>query len=170
MLCENCHKNEACIHMTQIINGEKTVRNLCAECAGLKEMEEQISFQNIFQGLLNMAGLAAAKEDMEEESEKVATGPECSQCHMTYNEFVNSGKLGCDKCYHVFQSNLNVALRNMQAGIRHTGKIPQRGGVAFIEKRQIELLRQQLTEAIGKEAYEEAARLRDEIRALQKEE
>ena len=33
MLCENCGKNEAAIHLTQIQNNEMTTRHLCEVCA-----------------------------------------------------------------------------------------------------------------------------------------
>ena len=33
MLCDHCHKNEATIHMTNIINNQKTEQHLCSACA-----------------------------------------------------------------------------------------------------------------------------------------
>lgn len=33
MLCDKCKKNEANVHVTQIVNGIKYEQNLCAQCA-----------------------------------------------------------------------------------------------------------------------------------------
>ncbi len=33
MLCENCQKREATYHVTQTINGHKTEKHLCGQCA-----------------------------------------------------------------------------------------------------------------------------------------
>ena len=39
MLCDNCQKNEATIHITRVVEGKVRAIHLCAECA--KEQEEQ---------------------------------------------------------------------------------------------------------------------------------
>lgn len=33
MLCDNCKKNEATVHMTRVVNGKKSERHLCNACA-----------------------------------------------------------------------------------------------------------------------------------------
>lgn len=33
MLCDKCRKNEANVHVTQIVNGVRYEQNLCAQCA-----------------------------------------------------------------------------------------------------------------------------------------
>ena len=33
MLCDDCKKNSACVHLTQIMNGEKVDKQLCEHCA-----------------------------------------------------------------------------------------------------------------------------------------
>ena len=39
MLCDNCQKNEATIHIKRVVEGKVRAIHLCAECA--KEQEEQ---------------------------------------------------------------------------------------------------------------------------------
>ena len=36
MLCQNCKEHEATVHLTQIINNEKTNLSLCKDCAAKK--------------------------------------------------------------------------------------------------------------------------------------
>jgi len=50
----------------------------------------------------------------------------------------------------------------------HTGKVPLRQAGRLRIERELERLRQELQEAIGKEEYERAAVLRDRIRMLEK--
>ena len=37
MMCEECGKSVAVVHVEQMINGKKVVMNLCRECAEKKE-------------------------------------------------------------------------------------------------------------------------------------
>ena len=45
--------------------------------------------------------------------------------------------------------------------------MPKRNGGAFLKKHELEELKRRLVDAISKEEYEEAAVLRDRIRALE---
>lgn len=62
MICERCHKNEASVHTVQIINGEKIEHYYCQNCANETGIDNPISFQDIFQGLLNF-GMAKARRN-----------------------------------------------------------------------------------------------------------
>lgn len=42
MLCERCQERPASVHVTRIINGEKTELYLCQECA--RELQPQLNF------------------------------------------------------------------------------------------------------------------------------
>lgn len=61
MLCERCHERAATVHVTKIVNGEKTGYHLCEQCA--KEQGEIMNpfvagnafdFNKLLSGLLNM--------------------------------------------------------------------------------------------------------------------
>ena len=43
MLCDHCHKNEATIHMTNIVNNQKTEQHLCGTCATELQQEGKLS-------------------------------------------------------------------------------------------------------------------------------
>ena len=43
MLCDHCHKNEATIHMTNIVNNQKTEQHLCGTCATQLQQEGKLS-------------------------------------------------------------------------------------------------------------------------------
>lgn len=54
MLCEKCHANKAVVHITQIINGQRTEQYLCRDCAEkanvIKSPQDlfSTSFKNMF--------------------------------------------------------------------------------------------------------------------------
>lgn len=96
--------------------------------------------------------------------------PVCENCGMTFAKFREKTLLGCPHCYRVFEKPLVSLLERAQEGhSSHMGKVPRRAGAS--EARQVRLtrMRRQLEEALGEEDYETAARLRDELQAMETE-
>lgn len=167
MLCDECGKRNATVHVEQTINGKKTVMNLCEECAREKGVlnvffPESFSLDNLLSALLGSV-----------QSELPALQPgevetRCTVCGMSYRDFARYGRLGCSRCYETFEERLMPLLRRIHGSDRHTGKVPSRVvGTAKVE-REIETLRRQLSQAVAREAYEEAAVLRDRIKELER--
>ena len=99
----------------------------------------------------------------------------CSSCGTTYEEFIQKGRFGCSECYRSFNGQLGKTLKSIQGAEQHTGKRPKGFVVATVNKAyknisESEKLAILLQEAIEKEEFEEAARLRDLIKQLKKEE
>ena len=165
MLCEKCKKNTATVCVTTIINGDKTVKNLCQDCAGKEghlhmEMpfDHDFSLKNLWPTIFSLG---------QGDFSKQSGSQRCPQCQLSFQEFAQGGRLGCSHCYETFQSRLESMLQRIQGSRQHMGKLPKRlAGVKGIE-RQIEALRGQLQQAITVENFELAAQLRDEIKALQ---
>lgn len=166
MQCEKCGQKPAVMHMTQYINGNLVETHLCEECAKKGGLGGPISFQDLFQGLINLAGACPEKRETQKSKEDTV---KCPCCGMTYEEFRENGRLGCAACYKTFQKNLDVMLKSMHGSNTHKGKIPKRAGGAILAKREKDKLRELLKKAIAEEAFEEAARLRDQIRAMERE-
>jgi protein arginine kinase activator len=55
----------------------------------------------------------------------------------------------------------------MHKGLEHRGKVPERQARRLEQERELRGLHEKLREAVGKELYEEAALLRDQIRQLE---
>lgn len=163
MLCEKCHKNPATVHVQQIMNGAKKEMHLCTECSIMTDMP--ISFDNLFQGFLDSILSMAATQQSSQKPESPAL--QCAACGITYDVFKSTGKLGCSECYHTFSHELEALLKSVQGSTRHEGKFPQRSGVILRQKRETDRLRVLLSKAIEAENYEEAASLRDRIRAME---
>ena len=90
----------------------------------------------------------------------------CEQCGMTYAEFRKGGMLGCANCYKAFKTPLTALLQRVHGNTQHAGRVP--GGVhsGTSIRMNIDRLKQKLQKAVADEEYEQAAKLRDTIRAL----
>jgi len=138
----------------------------------LEHITDNISMETIFQGFLEQMQkftgassppIGNQKAPIENEKTVVA----CPKCTMTYEDFKTSGKLGCATCYLSFARPVEALLKNVHGSTRHEGKYPQRSGAKIKQQLYVEELRANLKNAIAEENFEEAARLRDEIRNLE---
>ena len=168
MFCDRCKKNQASVRMQQFINGKKTEINICHECA---YGDEQLNLENFFQGLMGSL-LAHSMKDTQfvplGKTDKAHNEPECQACEMTYKEFKEKGRLGCEQCYSTFRRQLAPIINSIQSGSEHKGKIPLRSGAKLNLERHIDKLSRDLRSLVEQEEYEKAAALRDEIRRLQR--
>jgi protein arginine kinase activator len=166
MLCQNCQENDAKVHVSKIINGEKEDIYLCEECAhitGDLDFGLDFSFNNLLTGLLNNQFHPHHKINLSNNNIK------CEFCELTYDTFSKSGRLGCSECYNSFTDKIDKVLRRIHGNNRHTGKIPKRAGEKVMAKRKVKKLRKLMDEAVAKEEFERAAELRDEIKELKDE-
>lgn len=195
MLCQNCGKNEVTFHYTQVINGVKKEMALCDKCArslGLESLDFNmpIDFSNFLGDFLNVAA------DTDFLPNFTKTGVlQCDNCKMTYEDFVNTGKIGCSHCYDTFARILDPVLKNIHGSSIHVGrrsrltnsekenvaKDVQNANKKNTQKQEkvkqskedtkqekIDKLNEDLKLAIKEERYEDAAKLRDEIKKYNK--
>lgn len=162
MRCEECGQRPATVHVTRVVNGQATSRHLCERCAREQgELEPFWGWEPKF-GLPDL--LSGFFEYPGRRRHAV-----CRRCGLSYGEFVRSGLLGCATCYESFAAELEPVLRRVQGSTRHAGKVPRRAPArAASPAAQLEELRRQLEAAIREERYEDAARIRDRIRALER--
>ncbi len=154
MLCEECGEREAAVVVTTVINGESTSRNLCRECVKKYQKGGDVS-----------ALLAAILSSMYKA--RGSSGKSCAHCGMTLEEFNKTGMLGCAECYRTFRSELDPMLNRIQGRTQHAGRRPHTDPAAQERGDRIMKLRRAMEAAVSEEAFEEAARLRDELKKLQ---
>ncbi len=94
-------------------------------------------------------------------------GLACPDCGITLVEFRQRGRLGCPKDYEVFGAQLRDLLERIHGSSQHVGRAPSVDDAAVKRMQRITELRAALDAAIRDEAYEAAAKLRDELRTLQ---
>lgn len=171
MLCKNCNKNEATFHYTEIINGVKKEIALCDKCRnklGIGSLDFNIPlgmqdfFSDFFENNSYMPEIEFSKK------------LKCDKCGMSYDEFVQGGRIGCINCYDTFQSKLDLILKNIHGFNQHKGRILNSPKTKIIEQQkenpknnEITNLKNKLKELVKEEKYEEAAKVRDEIKKIE---
>ncbi len=176
MKCDQkeCDK-EATVHLTEIVNGNITKLHLCEEHAKQKgvEMEQHFGIADLLQGLAEYGGPPS-----EAETKRV----KCPNCGMTYEDFKKIGRLGCGDCYRTFRESLAPLLKRIHGATQHTGKVvlaalsepkeptsksSKASARSSAKSADVDALKEKLRKAIENESYEEAARIRDQIRSLE---
>ena len=160
MQCENCHKNTATIHLTEIIDGQRSEMHLCEYCASEEGIvvKSQIPINELLSSLLASQPSA---DDLAGVAEKEVA---CPQCGFTLEQFRRESVLGCPYDYQVFEKLLLGLIRKAHGGQTvHCGKVPSKTPKAARKEIELAGLRQQLDAAVQEEDYERAAELRDEI-------
>ncbi|HEY8531863.1 MAG TPA: UvrB/UvrC motif-containing protein [Limnochorda sp.] len=169
MLCEDCHEREATVHITHVVNGEKSEAHLCEACAQKRSETQGLApfgLQSFLKGLFDPETLFGTSAPPGFGG--LHRADRCERCGLSLDDFRRLGHLGCAHCYEQFRRQLQPALQRIHGATSHRGKVPSRGNETVILRRDLQRLREQLAAAIGREAYEEAASLRDRIHALEK--
>lgn len=155
--CGECKKPIA-IRYTEIVGGSITHTSMCADCPELQR---------------KLYGITPAEQIY---SQTGQAGLGCGNCGTTLEEVKRGHRLGCMECYSVFG---DLLLLEMQA----LGRIPQRvlttkksqpihigrspgERLAINQSSKLLALNEALRETLSREDYEQAAWLRDQIKAL----
>lgn len=170
MICDECGANNATIRLLTMSNGQKIERHLCADC--MNEMRDKFSAINlnslagILGGLLQQFIPTPNPDGERPRMDESLRGLSCPGCSQSYEAFQKSGLLGCAQCYQAFREPLDTMLKGVQGNAQHCGRVPGGGSGEISIRLNIDRLKQRLGRAIAEEEYEEAATLRDRIRAL----
>ena len=181
MLCQNCGKNEVNFRYTQIVNGVKKEMTLCEDCARKLGLYNDMDFSMPISMSSFLGDMLGNYEEAFLPSFSSIATSKCNTCGTDYDEFIERGLLGCENCYDVFSNKIDSLLKNIHGSNRHVGRISK-----FIESNnnlnefnkaekelknnkkekvsKIEELKEKLNKAIKEERYEDAAKLRDEIK------
>lgn len=162
MLCQNCGKYDATTHVKRIINGETAEAHLCTDCAhALGYTDVFGGFGNTFSDLLGSFFGEPAKSALSTRTVR------CEKCGNTFNDIVNSGKLGCADCYRTFYDKLLPSLQRIHGKTRHEGKVPNiHQAENTTPQDSLIRLETELKEAIENQNFEKAAELRDKINEI----
>lgn len=159
MKCEICGKNTATIHYTEIINEKLREIHLCEWCAQQKEalVKPHFSTAEFLSGMLDVEQIFAERQVKK-----------CARCGFSRGDFQKLGRLGCSECYQVFREDIRLLLKRIHGSSQHAGNTPSVSKRKDTTIEVLNKLRQELKVAISREKFEEAARLRDKIREMEK--
>lgn len=164
MVCDICAVNPATVHLTEIVDEQMTELHLCEECAKTKSMDMEQQF-----GLADLlAGLSDVSKTLVEDKEIIKL--KCPNCGISYEDFRKMGRLGCSECYNSFRKYLAPLLKRIHGSSKHYGKIPLAIILPAQAKPELAELKAKLEKAIQDEEFEEAARIRDVLKELEKKE
>jgi protein arginine kinase activator len=163
MSCDQCREREAVIHLTQIVNDQVTTLHLCEKCAAEKGVDSPGAHAKTPLGtLIGAMGKGTEQLPIPRSSDV------CSRCGGTFQDFRETGRLGCPDCYRAFEAPLRDLLRRLHGSTHHLGeRYAEREAAAAVDHEQAADLREQLRLAVETENFELAAELRDRLRVLE---
>ncbi len=141
-LCQICHHRIAEHKFVRIVGGVETPYRICSHCKALMDNKYK---------------------ELQAEAARKAIPPEkrvCPVCGSTLQSFSETGVLGCENCYHVFDDYLFEYIRGYHGATTHVGMDAKPVQV------DVEALYRQLADLVKNEDYENAARLRQKIKRL----
>ncbi len=174
MKCQKCGVNEATTHIKTMINGQYTEYYLCPDCADKMGYSNMFGdFSTEFSNLLGSFFGNALPERTQ--------ATRCPFCGSTYNDIVKNGIVGCSQCYDTFRDELVPTIRRIHGNTTHCGKKStqwrnslQNKKIATVQKKELtttnsklDNLKKQLQEAIQAQEFEQAAKLRDDIKEME---
>lgn len=176
MRCDNCGEREAAIHLTQIVNNSVTTMHLCEQCAAEKGVETGAGVAKFPLGDF----LASLGKGGGGKAEEPDTAAPCPACGGTLDDFRQTGRLGCGRCYTTFEPHLRDLLRRLHGSTQHVGErytgpeaAETESGVGAVAAAgapadsRVSALKEQLRRAVEAENFELAAELRDRLKVLE---
>ena len=159
MKCEKCNNREVTFFYSADINGEKTERHLCAECARAEGYGGVMDFD------LHPAGMF----------ESVFNGffgdffaPQRAMLSAFDGFGAPFGRMMAPRLAIPRVSFVVGDTNPAAVGEESETKIPSDAGEEVRRRRELDALRQQLDEAVKTEDFEKAISLRDQIKGMEK--
>lgn len=183
MLCDKCGKNNASVFFKQVINDKETTMHLCDQCANEVMDIGNFSLDKFFNDFGSSYFSSSETPFLGSDYGSVGNGSlKCPVCGMSYGDFSRSGKLGCSECYSTFANRILPVVKSIHGRNKHVGKIKDsccqcadtNNKKTLSEEEQSKFyekmaLQKQLQELIKSEKFEEAATVRDKIKAIESE-
>ncbi|MEP6689164.1 MAG: UvrB/UvrC motif-containing protein [Gemmatimonadales bacterium] len=163
MSCDQCREREAVIQLTQIVNDQVTTLHLCEKCAAEKGVDSPGAHAKTPLGTL-----IGAMGKSPEQAPAPRSSDVCLKCGATFQDFRDTGRLGCPDCYRSFEIPLRDLLRRLHGSTHHLGeRYAEREPAAAVAQEPAVDLREQLRLAVETENFELAAELRDRLRVVE---
>lgn len=155
MKCDRCGKPSV-YHSTLIVNGVSQNTHLCRECA-IKEGVFSKAPNSLFDDMFSTFADFLPFESVEDIN--------CPVCKTTLKQFKSSGILGCPNCYQAFQDEISKIIKRIAPYSQHK-QISDTKATKKTKTDKITELRLEMAQAVKEERYEDAAKIRDEIKKI----
>jgi len=158
--CQRCGTRPATIHVTEVaLQGGHAEAHLCNACCQEAGWTPLVPPPPV-------AELVASPADGEATTpDESADEPSCPNCGLQFSEYQQVNLFGCAHDYTRFAESADELIRRWHGALQHTGRRPGEDAPDAGEARRAEL-HTELAAAVSGERYEDAARLRDQLRQL----
>ena len=165
MRCDNCGK-VATYHSIEIVNGDRVEQHLCSDCAS--SLRQEIDFMPM---TLPTIGEFFDFPLTFRQPRRVKTILQCPKCGCTSDDFLQTGKLGCNECYKYLKEVVDPAIDEVLSNNDMPDKISLNDGINkdIPLANNLESLQEQLKVAVKEERFEDASRLKQQIDKLKNE-
>lgn len=160
MLCEVCREKDADIVFKTVTGNQVATKAMCMGCANAMQ-----------QDMIKMFLALGFRKDQIDggnepaEAQKVMPRYLCAHCGRPFDHLDDSTMAGCPACYDAMRDELAGHFAGQ--GVE---KVPEKPEVEQEAERRVNAsaqeLKYQLMEAVIREDFEEAAKLRDQIRQM----
>ncbi len=161
MICQICEEQQATVHYTEIINNKAVALHLCEDCARKKEIIDQFgnfSMSDLVKGLAGFVGTESEEGNLK-----------CDNCGLLFSDFRKTGRFGCSECYKAFQTELEPLIKRIHGSTKHVGNfVPLKHSKEVKALSKIGKLKVEMEKVVQQEEFEQAAKIRDQIKKLEK--
>jgi protein arginine kinase activator len=180
--CQLCGKKEANIHLTELdASGSPRELHVCGSCSQALGSQLEDGPPAIAALLEQATSAAVTSTEAAAEAESTET---CPMCGLSYADYAGLNLFGCAHDYVAFGDQLELLLSRYHGASHHIGRQPSRApspgpapsapatavavaeGDTNGEAKERRRLEAELKDAVAKERYEDAARLRDALKGL----
>lgn len=176
--CSICNERDAVIFVKIVTEDHIEEKGLCATCAAkYLEKKDDIAEVNVIDERLIqvieemkdlLAGIVAniSAISVIMNNQKTEPGERCGNCGTTFQEFKDTGILGCPYCYASFRDHIRDYVFETQRGSAHKGRMPEKFAKLYVLKKEIGFLNGKLKRLLESEQYEEADKIRKRLDRL----
>lgn len=175
-ICELCEKNPATAHLTEVADNGRDLQELhiCNGCMSRLHLDLPNNPPAIAEILAMAENSDHSDTDVEievnvqlqNEDSGEDDSARCPDCGISYSEFSKNNRFGCATDYQTFSDELTRLFDELQGASQHIGRGPGNADqhAQLLDKRI--RLERKLQDVIAEERFEEAARIRDELKEL----
>ena len=165
MQCEKCKIKRATVFFTEL---DRTRHALCSFCdaeqrGGVHTSESDTKYapkSYLYELSYKDDAMYCANDSLDE-------GLLCSACKTRLGDILNSGRMGCPNCYTSFSGVVQFVGYGNQYYSKHNEKMPRRFRERLDLQSRIVKLGILLSDAVREQKFEDAAKIRDEIKLLE---
>ncbi len=174
MICDFCKNNIATVHLIRVQNDNVEKVNICLECAkDFSFFSEDDFYKDLNKILYRIFQSDGSRVDDYKSKKtlknlKIKKNRSCSFCSMDLKKIKKLGRMGCPHCYNEFKSVLLPIIKTIHEDMEYRGKIPENTSRQVKLEKSISDLKNRIKNEIFIENFEEAARIRDKIKQLEK--